>query len=111
MNSAIAYGQLAEFYFDSRIHKFEAVKAGVNLEHTFEFTNTGKEPLIISNYEVDCPCTKAEYSKEPVMPGQKASIKVSFDTKDKLGWQYRKIALYANTKKSPTHIEIRVRVD
>jgi hypothetical protein len=45
------------------------------------------------------------------MPGQKASIKVSFDTKDKLGWQYRKIALYANTKKSPTHIEIRVRVD
>lgn len=109
-NSAIVSEQYAEFSFDKRIHKFDPVQEGEPLSHTFTFTNTGDEPLIISNYEVECECTKAQYSKEPVMPGESGEIHVTFDTKGKIGWQYRKIQLYANTKKSPYWIEIRVKV-
>lgn len=111
MNSAIAFGQLAEFSFSEKIQKFPEAKAGAQLEHVFEFKNTGTEPLIITKYEVDCTCTKAEYSKEPIMPGAASSIKITFDTTGKMGWQYRKIALYANTKKTPSTIEIRVKVN
>jgi hypothetical protein len=109
-NSAIVSEQYAEFSFEKRIHKFKPVKEGKTIEHTFKFTNTGDEPLIISNYSVECDCTKAEYSNAPIMPGEAGEIRVTFDTKGKIGWQYRKILLYANTKKTPYWIEIRVKV-
>ena len=110
LNSAIVSEQYAEFSFDKRIHKFQATAEGKPLEHHFKFTNTGKAPLVITNYEVDCSCTMATYSKEPVMPGEEGEILVSFDTAGKIGWQYRKIKLFANTKKTPYWIEIRVKV-
>ena len=110
LNSAIASAQFAEFSFSERIHKFDPVKEGVQLVHEFEFTNTGDAPLIITDYHVECTCTRAEFPKSPVLPGQKAVIKVSFDTKGKVGWQYRNIILDTNTKKGKEEIEIRVKV-
>ncbi|HCY46006.1 MAG TPA: DUF1573 domain-containing protein [Flavobacteriales bacterium] len=111
LNSAIVLGQYAEFSFDQRIHKFEEVNEGAQLEHTFTFENKGKVPLVISKYEVECDCTKAIYPKAPIMPGEQGEITITFDTKGKLGWQYRKIQLYANTKKTPYWIEVRVKVN
>ena len=111
LNSAIVHGQYAEFSFDKRIHKFEEVDEGTQLEHVFTFENKGDVPMVISKYEVECDCTKAIYPKEPILPGEKGEIKVTFDTKGKLGWQYRKVQLYANTKKTPYWIEIRAKVN
>lgn len=111
LNSAIVLGQYAEFSFDQRIHKFEEVNEGAQLEHTFTFENKGKVPLVISKYEVECDCTKAIYPKAPIMTGEQGEITITFDTKGKLGWQYRKIQLYANTKKTPYWIEVRVKVN
>ncbi|MFK7757344.1 MAG: DUF1573 domain-containing protein [Flavobacteriales bacterium] len=111
LNSAIVLGQYAEFSFDERTHKFEEVIAGAQLEHTFTFTNKGEVPLVISKYDVECTCTKAIYSKEPILPGETGTIRVTFDTEGKLGWQYRKILLHANTKKSPYWIKIVVNVE
>lgn len=110
LNSAIVLGQYAEFSFDKRTIKFEETKQGTEVSHTFVYQNTGKEPLIISNYKVECECTKAIYSKEPVMPGEYGEITITFDTEGKSGWQYRKIQLYANTKKSPYWIQIQLKV-
>lgn len=111
LNSAIVLGQYAEFSFDQRIHKFEEVNEGAQLEHTFTFENKGKVPLVISKYEVECDCTKAIYPKAPIMTGEQGEITITFDTKGKLGWQYRKIQLYANTKKTPYWIEVKVKVN
>lgn len=109
LNSAIAFGQYAEFRFDKKVYKAETVEQGVLVEHVFEFTNTGKVPLIISGYDVSCSCTKAYYPEEPVEPGGSGQIRVTLDTKDKMGWQYRSVVFNANTKK-PAEVEIRVRV-
>jgi hypothetical protein len=46
----------------------------------FTFTNVGDEPLIISNAQGSCGCTVPTYPKEPIMPGQSASIDVRYDT-------------------------------
>lgn len=45
------------------------------------FTNTGTEPLIISNARGSCGCTVPEWPKEPIMPGETSEIKVRYDTK------------------------------
>ena len=111
INSAVALAQQAEFSFDERIFKSKPVQEGVLIEHTFWFTNSGSEPLIISQYDVACDCTKVFYSSEPVLPGERGSIRVTFDTKGKTGWQYRGIQLFANTRKNPAEVEIRVKVE
>ena len=109
LNSATVYGQFAEFSLDKKVHKFDHVEAGEQLECTFEITNTGDIPLILTSYDVACACTKAEYSKEPIAPGASTIVTVSFDTTGKIGWQYRSVTLMANTKK-PIELEIRVKV-
>jgi hypothetical protein len=48
---------------------------------TFEFTNTGSEPLMIKNAKGSCGCTVPEYSTDPVMPGESGTLKVKYDTK------------------------------
>lgn len=109
LNSATVYAQFAEFSLDKKVHKFDPVQAGEQLECTFEITNTGDIPLVLTTYDVACTCTKAEYSKEPLLSDQQTTVRILFDTTGKIGWQYRSIVLNANTKK-PIELEIRVKV-
>ena len=110
VSSAVAFGQHAELSFDKKVHKFDTVREGEQLEHTFTFTNKGDAPLILSNYKVECTCTKAEFEKRPFAPGESGTVKVTFDTTGKIGWQYRAVQLFSNAKKNPSEVEIRVKV-
>ena len=87
---------------------FADVKEGEQLSHTFEFTNSGSEPLIISGYKVACSCTKAIFSKEPILPGYKSQITITFDSKGKYGFQDRIIKVYSNAKRNPIKLRIKV---
>ena len=40
----------------------------------FEFKNTGKEPVIITNVHTSCGCTAAEKPTEPVAKGKSSKI-------------------------------------
>lgn len=61
----------------------------------FAFTNTGTEPLIISNAKGSCGCTVPTYPKEPIMPGQSAEIKVRYDT-NRIGAFTKTVTLTTN---------------
>lgn len=110
LNSATVFGQFAEFSFDKKVVKFPETIAGKKLEMDFAFTNTGNVPMIISDYRVTCHCTTVDFSDDPILPGQKGKIHVTFDSEGKIGWQYRVIQLYANTKKEVTEVEFRVKI-
>lgn len=110
LSSAVVFGQRAELSFEDDVHKFNPVSEGAQLAHTFYFTNEGEVPLLISEYKVSCSCTKAIYPKYPIQPGDRDSVLVTFDTKGKIGWQYREVQLFSNDPKSPSEIEIRVKV-
>lgn len=101
----------AEFSFLKSTIKFPKTKAGEVLRFQYEFTNTGDQPLIITEIKVACSCTKFEFPKEPIAPGQKGIIKVTFDTKDKYGYQDRTLDIYSNVKKNPTKVRFKVVVD
>ncbi len=47
----------------------------------FTFTNTGTEPLLITNAKGSCGCTVPEWPKEPIRPGGTGVIKIKYDTK------------------------------
>jgi hypothetical protein len=67
--------------FSKEVHDYGNIKYDGDPNCSFEFTNTGDEPLIISNAKGSCGCTVPEWPKEPIAPGAKASIKVKYDTK------------------------------
>ncbi|WP_010254488.1 DUF1573 domain-containing protein [Myroides injenensis] len=46
---------------------------------TFEFTNTGDEPLIITDVRSSCGCTVPSKPTEPILPGQKGKIDVRYN--------------------------------
>jgi len=70
--------QKPEIAFDKIVHDFGIIWDGVSKEYSFEFTNKGKSPLILSNVQPSCGCTAPAWPREPIMPGQKAKIVVVY---------------------------------
>lgn len=85
---------------------FGVVNEGTVVKHVFKFTNTGSEPLIISNAKGSCGCTVPTWPKQPVPPGGQGEIKVEFDTKGKPARQTKSVTVTANTTPTDTHLEI-----
>jgi len=75
---------------------FGDIVQGKIVEHTFVLTNSGKQPLIISNVAATCGCTVPSWPKEPVAPGKSAEIKVSFNSSGKVGKQNSVVRIYSN---------------
>lgn len=74
--------------------------------HTFVFTNTGTEPLVISNAKGSCGCTVPEWPKEPILPGDKGEIKVVYKPKGQSGNQTKQVTVTANTTPANTILTI-----
>ncbi|MBA4302741.1 MAG: hypothetical protein C0424_00795 [Sphingobacteriaceae bacterium] len=69
-----------EMKFEKELHDFGTVNQGEPLSFDFVFTNSGKEPVIISNVSASCGCTTPSWTKEPVKAGQKGSIKAVYNS-------------------------------
>lgn len=91
-------------------HDFGDIKPGQVVKHTFEFTNTGKSPLLIETATASCGCTTPNWTKEPIAPGAKGTIEVQFDSQGKSGIQNKQIAVRANTTPSITQISIKTNI-
>lgn len=66
-------------------HDFGNLTDQKNGEYTFQFKNSGKTPLIITAASASCGCTVPEFPKEPILPGKKGEIKVTYNTAGKSG--------------------------
>jgi hypothetical protein len=109
--STFGFGQEAEINFKQATFKFPKTKEGVVLEHSYSFTNTGNAPLIISDYKVECSCTKVFLPIEPILPGKSGVIKVIFDSEGKAFYQDRLIYLSSNTKQKTEKLRFKVYID
>lgn len=86
----------AEITFKEKSIDFGDITQGDKVEHTFELTNTGSAPLIISNVAATCGCTVPSWPKEPIAPGKTSEIKVSFNSAGKMGKQNSVVRIYSN---------------
>lgn len=66
--------------FDKTTFDYGTVKHSSEGHRYFTVTNTGDKPLIISNVQASCGCTTPEWSKDPIMPGKSAQLKVGYNT-------------------------------
>lgn len=58
---------------------FGKIPQGKPVYHFFEVTNSGKEPMVISNVQTSCGCTTPEWSKDPIAPGATAKVRVGYN--------------------------------
>lgn len=87
-------------------HDFGKVKQNTDNNYVFKFTNTGKEPLLISDAKGSCGCTVPEYPKEPIAPGKTGEIKVVYKPGAQQGNQNKTVTVTANTDPPQTLLNI-----
>ena len=93
--------------FKKVLHDFGEMKEGDKKEYTFEFTNTGEVPLLISDARSTCGCTVPKFTKNYVKPGKSGKINVAFDSHNLIGTQTKPITIIANTYPRETVIHIK----
>ncbi len=76
---AVSYAQKGVVKFAKETHDFGKIEQGKPATYTFEFKNTGSEPVIISDASASCGCTKPSWSKDPIMPGKTGSVSATYN--------------------------------
>lgn len=90
---------LSESNFD-----FGNIKKGDKVEHVYEVTNTGTNPLVISEVKPGCGCTAPDFTKDPILPGKKGKITLHFDSSNFDGNVSKFADVYANVEKAPVKL-------
>ena len=72
--------------FLGSVHDFGSITEGDTISHVFKFKNIGNMPLLISHASTPCGCTVPEWPKDPIAPGAGGEIKVTFNSKNKVGF-------------------------
>ncbi len=111
--AAYAQNDAAEFIppgphikFKNSSYDFGDIAQGDKVDYTFEFTNDGDAPVIISNVITSCGCTASSWPKEPIAPGQSSKIDVTFNSSGKIGHQNKVITIMSNASNNPERVKI-----
>lgn len=89
---------VSEIKFDKDTFNFGEVLEGERVSHSFVFTNTGDNDLVISNARGSCGCTVPEWPKEPISPGKSGKIDVVFNSEGKPGNAIKSVTVSTNTE-------------
>jgi hypothetical protein len=93
--------------FETDTMNFGTVTQGTIVERDYKFTNTGKQPLIISGATGSCHCTVPSYPTEPIAPGKTGTIHVRFDSNGKMNYQDKTATITSNASNGPVVIHLR----
>lgn len=96
--------------FDAVSKNLGKIKEGEILDINYEFTNTGKEMLIIKDVSVSCGCTVPTKPQEPIAPGAKGVINAKFDSRLRTGNNHKIITVFANTAQTAHELSFDVEV-
>ena len=84
--------------FDDTLVSFGVVSEGHVFTHTFSFVNQGPGTALVADVSTTCGCTVPKtWPREPLAPGDRGEVEVSFDTHEKSGEQDKVISVVANT--------------
>jgi hypothetical protein len=103
-------GSLPAIKFEEIEHDFGRIIEGETVSYEFSFKNSGKSDLLIADVSTSCGCTVPSYPKAPVRPGEPGTIKITFNSNGKRGFQTKNILVVANTQPNTTMIRIKAQV-
>ena len=94
----------ARFNSNTEMYSFGQIewKHPVTVQYTI--TNTGDQPLVLTEVEPDCACSVAQWTKTPIAPGAKGTVNVTFDAKA-LGHFQKSVAIYSNAQPNLVYLK------
>jgi hypothetical protein len=92
--------------FESTTVDYGTIERGSERIRTVTFTNTGDEPLLITNARGSCGCTVPDWPKEPIQPGESGEFSINYDT-NRLGNINRTIRVTTNESGDPHVLLVR----
>lgn len=69
------------------------------VSHTFTGVNRGDSPLVILDVVTTCGCTVPDFSKKPILPGEKTQITVTYDPANRPGSFTKELWVYSSEKR------------
>ena len=86
--------------FTAQVVDYGEIERGSDGIRSFEFTNTGNQPLVISKVYSSCGCTIPKKPEAPIAPGDKGEIQVKYDT-NRVGPIRKTITVNSNATSTP----------
>lgn len=92
--------------FVSTTHDYGTIVQGADGTCMFTFTNKGKAPIVLNEVKASCGCTVPEWTRTPVAPKQKGTIKVTYNTNN-VGAFSKSITVNSNAINNPVVLIIK----
>jgi hypothetical protein len=96
--------------FEEPQYNLGTITEGDKATHSYKFTNTGSNPLFITNAIASCGCTVPSYPKDPIPPGGQGEIQVEFNSTGRVGHHKKSVMVYSNAEQEATSIGFDVEV-
>jgi hypothetical protein len=96
-------GSGPQLSIDKEVHDYGTIAQGANGTCEFIVTNTGDQPLILTNCKGSCGCTVPKCDTEPIKPGGKTTITVKYDTK-RVGPINKSVTISSNATNTPEKV-------
>lgn len=87
-------------------HDFGEVPSGKTVHFLFKYKNISTEPLLLQTVRTTCGCTAAEWTEEPVMPGETGHISIEFESSQR-GEFHKKIRVFFDKQRKAEFLWIR----
>lgn len=101
-------GGEARITFAEKIYDFGLIKEKDGpVTHSFEFTNAGDANLVILKATAECGCTRPQFPANPIAPGKKGSLKVTFNPAGREGGFEKVVTVTTNG--NPRKIRLKIR--
>jgi len=97
---SLTYAQIPVITFEKTEHNFGVIKEEDGFaDWTFEFTNTGDAPLIITNVQQSCGCAPPRgWTREPIPPGGTGTIEAGYNPANRPGAFRRGLTVMSNAE-------------
>lgn len=96
----------AHIDFETDVIDYGTIEQNADGVREFKFTNTGNEPLVISNAKGSCGCTVPSWPKKPINPGETAVIQVKYAT-NRLGPINKSVTVQSNADNETVVLRIK----
>lgn len=94
--------------FVEKVYDFGVIKEKNGpVAHDFVFENRGDGNYIILDATAECGCTRPEYPKDPIAPGKKGKVKVTFNPAGRVGPFEKTVTVKGNSMPRKVRLKIR----
>ena len=106
--SVVVLAQEPVITFNETTHDFGKInEADGKVTTIFEFINEGMTPLVLTNVRASCGCTTPKWTHEPIEPGQKGQITVTYNPSGRPGRFQKTVTVTSNATVPTTKLYIK----